>query len=125
MTHSHAFHTNERKPLTDLQRARLFLEKKGRCHRCTRKIMHGEPWYDEHVQALQNSGTNDWENRDLTCKNCFPKKNAEDAAKAAKTRAVATNHIIPASQRQKRGPPMPGSRRSAFKKKLNGETVRR
>lgn len=122
---SHAFHTNERKPLTDQQRAKLFLEHEGRCHKCTRKIMHGEVWYDEHVQALQNNGTNEWGNRALTCKNCFPKKNAEDAAKAAKTRAVATNHIIPVSQRQKRGPPMPGSRRSQFKKKLNGETVRR
>lgn len=102
MTATHAFRHEPRQRLTDQQRARLFLERGGFCHRCTRKIMQGERWYDEHVQSLGNAGTNAWDNRALTCSNCFAPKNAEDAKKQAKGRAVATACIIPPSQRQKR-----------------------
>jgi 5-methylcytosine-specific restriction endonuclease McrA len=96
------WHHELRKSLTDQERARLFLERGGRCHRCARKIMRGETWYDEHVLSLGNGGTNAWDNRALTCRNCFPLKNAEDAKKQAKGRAVAIAGIIPPSQRQKR-----------------------
>lgn len=102
MTETHPWRHEPRKPLSDQQRARLFLERKGVCHRCTRRIMQGERWYDEHVIALENGGTNAWDNRALTCRNCFQPKNAEDDKKAAKGRAVATACIIPPSQRQKR-----------------------
>lgn len=96
-----AFETTPRKRLTDQQKAKLFLERGGRCHRCKRKLRVGDKWTDEHVEALQNGGTNDWENRDICCDWCFKPKNAEDAKKAAKTRAVATKCIVPESLRQK------------------------
>lgn len=125
MSDTHAFRHEKRERLTDQERTKLFLERKGCCHKCTRKIMGGEVWYDEHVIALENGGTNDWSNRALTCKNCFHPKNSEDATIAAKIRAVATVNIVPVCQRQTRGPPMPGSRRSRFKKKMDGTTVLR
>lgn len=115
----------KRKPLTDQERARLFLERGGRCHRCTRKIMRGEKWFDEHVHSLGTAGTNAWNNRALTCVNCFPEKNAEDAKKVAKGRSIAVNMIIPRSQRRSKGAPMPGSRKSLWKKKMDGTTERR
>jgi hypothetical protein len=87
--------------------------------------MRGERWYDEHVASLGNGGTNAWDNRALTCCNCFAPKNAEDAKKQAKGRAVATACIVPPSQRQKRSRPIPGSKRSGWKHKLSGEWVRR
>ena len=71
------------------------------CHRCGRKLRAGDIWTDEHVLALENGGTNDWENRDITCSWCFKPKNAEDDKTAAKTRAVATRCIIPEACRQK------------------------
>lgn len=95
-----AFTTNARKPLTPQQKAKLFLERGGRCHRCKRKLGPADKWTDEHVIALENGGTNAWENRDITCSWCFKPKNAEDAKKAAKTRAVATKHIVPKSERR-------------------------
>ena len=99
-----AFHTNPRKSLTDQQKAKLFLERGGRCHRCKRKLGPADVWIVEHVQALENGGTNDWENLDLTCSWCLPEKNREDHGKAAKTRHVATKHIVPKSERKpKRG----------------------
>ena len=125
MTATHAFRHEPRQSLTDRQRAQLFLERGSRCHRCGRKIMGGEKWYDEHVHSLGTGGTNAWANRDITCVNCFPEKNAEDAKKVAKGKDVAVACIIPPSQRQKKGRPIPGSKRSGLKKKMNGEVVRR
>jgi 5-methylcytosine-specific restriction protein A len=125
MTETHAFRHEPRQDLTDQQRTKLFLEKKGRCHRCTRKIMSGEKWYDEHVHSLGTGGTNAWSNRDVTCCNCFHPKNAEDAKKLSKQRDIAVAHVIPPSQRQKKGKPLPGTKRSGWKKKLSGEWVRR
>lgn len=122
---SHAFETTPRKRLTDQQRAKLFLDHDGRCYICTRRIRPGEQWEDEHVQSLENGGSNDIENRRPVCKNCHAPKTAEDRKLAAKTRAVAVAHIIPPSQRQKRGPPIPGSKRSKFKRKMDGTIERR
>ena len=114
-----------REYLTDQERAALFLAKKGHCHRCTRKIYAGETWFAEHLSALQLGGDNSEGNWDVTCKNCFPIKNAEDASKAAKMRAVAVSCYVPTSQRQKKGKPIDGSRRSSWKKKMSGEVERR
>jgi hypothetical protein len=55
----------------------------------------------------------------------LPQKNAEDASKAAKGRAVAVAEIIPTDQRQSKWQPMPGSRRSKFKKHMDGRVSRR
>ena len=124
MTATHAFRHEPRKFLTDPQKTKLFLDRGGICHRCTVKI-RGRRWYVEHLVALSCGGTNAWENLGVTCENCFPDKNREDASKAAKGRAVATACVIPPSQRQKKGRPMPGSRQSGWKRKMSGEWVRR
>lgn len=112
----HAFTTSERKALTPQQKARLFLERGGRCHRCRRKLGPSDKWTDEHVIALQNGGTNAWKNRDVCCGWCFKPKNREDAKKAARGRKVATRAC--GAHRAKN--PMPGSRASKFKKHFDG-----
>lgn len=119
-----AFTTNERKSLTPQQKAKLFLERDGRCHRCTRKLRSGDHWTDEHIIALQNGGTNDWENRGICCSNCFKPKNAEDAKKAAKGRRVAVQTFVPRRERQSKKP-MPFGKNSRFKKKMNGQIIER
>lgn len=121
----HAFTTNPRTRLTDQQRARLFLERGGQCHKCTRKIAAGEDWIDEHLIALENGGTNDWDNRGITCKFCLPVKNAEDDKLAAKTRAVATRHIVPTSRREKKWRPLAGTKASGLRKRMDGTVERR
>ena len=121
---THPWRHDARETLTDHQKAELFLEKKGRCHRCTRKII-GEIWYAEHLIALQNGGDNSKANWDVTCKNCFPLKNAEDAGKAAKMRAVAVSCIVPRSQRQSKWKPIDGSKRSKYRKRMDGTVERR
>ncbi len=86
--HPYALPVEKRKSLTKKQRARLFLERDGRCHRCRRKIGAGERWIDEHFISLENGGSNDWSNRDLTCTGCFYAKNREDRKKASKGRRI-------------------------------------
>lgn len=118
----HAFKTEDRKTLTDQQRAKLFLDRGGRCHKCSRKLGPADKWIVEHVIALENGGDNEWGNLDLTCSWCLPKKNADDAAQAAKTRDIAVSHIVPRDQRKPRSRPMPGSRASGVRKRMNGQT---
>ena len=121
---THAFRHEPRERLTDHERARLFLEKDGRCHKCDRKIeaRRGEKWIAEHVHSLGTGGDNRWSNWGLTCFLCLPVKNAEDAAKQAKGRDIAVAEIVPTDQRRGAGgPPMLGSRRSKWKKKMNGK----
>jgi 5-methylcytosine-specific restriction protein A len=120
-----AFTTNPRRTLTDQQKAKLFLQRGGKCHRCKRKLAPGDTWTVEHVIALENGGSNDWDNIDITCAWCLPAKNAEDHGKAAKARAVAVAHVVPRGERQKKGRPLPGTKRSGWKHKMNGEWVRR
>lgn len=118
---SHAFTTNERKPLTPQQKARLFMEREGRCHRCSRKLGPSDKWTDEHIIALQNGGTNEWKNRGICCAWCFRPKNAEDAKKAAKGRKIATRACGAHESKN----PMPGSKRSKWKKHMDGRVTLR
>ena len=122
---THAFRHEPRQRLSDRDRAKLFLDRGGRCHKCTRKIGTGEGWSDEHLTALECGGTNDWENRVLTCSWCKPIKDGEDHRRAAKIKRVATAHVIPPSQRQQKGRPIPGSKRSGWKHRMDGRWERR
>ena len=125
MADTHAFKHTPRERLTDQQRAKLFLDAGGRCYVCTRKIRPGETWEDEHENALETGGGNEIENRRVICQNCHKPKTVKDHKTAAKIRAVAVSHIIPNSQRQKKGRPMPGTKRSGWKKTFNDGWVRR
>ena len=115
---------DDREYLTDAQKVELFMEKDGRCHRCTRKIRR-EKWYCEHLTALGLGGGNKKRNWAVTCANCFPEKNAEDAGKMAKMRAVAVSTYLPGNLKRGRWPPIPGSKRSKFRKRFDGTVERR
>jgi 5-methylcytosine-specific restriction protein A len=125
MTDLHPWRHEPRKRLTDHQRAAIFLDRGGKCHRCERKLRSGDCWQLDHILALENGGKDEPSNLAPCCSWCHKGKTAEDHGKAAKGRAVATSCIIPRSQRQKKGRPMPGSRASGWKQKLSGEWVRR
>jgi 5-methylcytosine-specific restriction endonuclease McrA len=97
-----AFVHEPRDRLSDRERARLFLERGGQCHRCKRKLRPGDDWIDEHLIALENGGTNDWDNRGITCAWCKPTKDGEDHKKAAHAKRVSVNHVVPGKRREKR-----------------------
>jgi 5-methylcytosine-specific restriction protein A len=125
MTDTHAFRHEPRRKLTDHQRAAIFLDRGGKCHACGRKLRSGDVWQLDHVLALELGGKDEPANLAPCCDWCHKGKTAEDHSKAAKGRAVATSIIIPRSQRQRKGRPMPGSKASGWRKRMDGTIERR
>jgi 5-methylcytosine-specific restriction endonuclease McrA len=119
------FHVGKRKPLTDKQRAKLFVEHQGRCCVCHNKIQAGQRWIDEHVKPLWLAGTdedfNAWANRGPAHEDCAKVKTAREAKERSKGRRVAQKHM--GAKRSKN--PLPGSRASKWKRKMDGSVVRR
>lgn len=91
-----------RKYFTPQERAKVFAARDGRCHRCTRKLSPADTWILEHVIALENGGTNEPENLDVTCSWCEPEKTAEDHTRAGHGRRMATKHTVPSEFRRSR-----------------------
>ena len=95
------WHHDPRIRLTDQQIAKLFLERHGCCRECGRKLGPSDSWIVEHVIALENGGTNDWDNLGLTCSWCKPIKDARDHAQAGKQRRTSAKHLVSKSMRPK------------------------
>ena len=120
------YHVGKRKPLSAKQRTQLFVEHGGRCCVCQMKIKPGESWIDEHIKPLwlaqEGEDHNAWSNRAPAHVSCARDKTAKEAKTRAKGRRVAEKHV---SGRVAKGKPMPGSRASKWKRKMDGSVVRR
>ena len=84
------------------ERARVFADRDGKCHRCKRKLGPGDKWILEHLIALENGGTNEADNLEVTCSWCEPEKTAEDHSRAGHARRSYTNHNVPSEFRRSR-----------------------
>lgn len=110
-------------------RLRVFTKADGRCTAgCRRKIRPGETWTLEHVIALINWRKTDDQphgnresNLGVTCCNCLPAKNAADVSEKKIINRKRAKHL----GIKNRANSMPGSKASGWKKKMNGEVVRR
>lgn len=105
-----------------LVRLRVWDRYEGCCHRCARKIPTGDAWIIEHLVALVNGGENRETNLRLTCSWCKPHKDREDMAIRQTTRNVRTKHL---GIRKPKGRPMPGSKASGLRKRMDGRVERR
>lgn len=95
---------NDDDPVPPRVRLRVFDAKGGKCHKCTRKIMVGEPWTCEHIIALANKGPNRESNLGVTCCNCLPEKNADDLAEKSSVYHKRARHLgIDLKPKWKRG----------------------
>lgn len=92
-----------RKIFTAQERAQVFALRNGCCHRCTRKLSVSDDWTLEHRIALENGGTNDINNMDVTCDWCEPEKTAEDHRAAGHSRRIYTRHVVPGRFRKAKG----------------------
>jgi 5-methylcytosine-specific restriction enzyme A len=110
-----------RRRMTSLRRARIFDTAGGVCHICELRILAGEPWDVEHVIALEISGDDSDENLRPAHVACHRGKTAKDAGIIAKAKRVRAKHI--GAHRPKST--LLGSKASKWKRKINGETVRR
>lgn len=108
-------------PIPDRVRVRVFDRLEGRCGICKRRIGAGETWICEHVKALINGGENRESNLSVTCSWCLPAKNAEDVALKSDAYLKRAKHIL---GRKPKGRPLPGTKASGFRKRMNGDVER-
>jgi 5-methylcytosine-specific restriction endonuclease McrA len=117
------FSTTRRRPLTTLQRAKMFAQHKGVCVICNTKIDGvRERWIDEHIVPLSHGGDNDPENRGPAHERCAKLKTKEDAAELSGERNAYAKRVGAKVAKH----PMPGSRNhpSKLRKKMSGEVVK-
>lgn len=101
---------------------RIFDRYDGRCAICKRQIRGSlRPEYD-HSTALINEGENREGNYQLLCHECHAVKTKSDVAEKAEVYRKRVKHL---GLKKSKGPSIPGSKSSPFKKKLNGTVERR
>ena len=104
------------------RRARIFEQNDGICHICDQPIDGTrERWEVEHVIALEISRDDSDENLRPAHVNCHKEKTKEDAKTIAKCKRVEAKHRGSFRTRN----PLPGSKNSDWKQKVNGDWVRR
>lgn len=116
--------TSRRKTFSTKERARLFALHGGVCHICGGKIDGTrEAWDVEHVVPFALTRDNSDENcQPAHREKCHAEKTKGDVKSIAKAvRVAARNQGAKAPSRN----PMPGSRASGWKRKMDGTIVRR
>jgi len=105
---------------------RLLRKQGERCAHCTRPLKPGNI-QREHVKPIWEGGRNRESNIELWCINpCALDKNGEENTRRADAdRAAAKHWGFKAPSKKKRSRPVPGSRASPWKKKVDGTVVRR
>lgn len=111
----------KRKPLTRLARVRIWDAHQGTCCICYAKIPHGAKWICEHIKPLWLGGDDDERNMGPAHEQCARDKTSAEAPIKAKSDRVRANYL----GIRKSGRPMPGSKASGWRKRMNGRVERR
>ena len=93
----------------------------GKCMLCGCKLQVGR-FIFEHVRALELGGSDTPDNIRLTCRPCATEKTRDDHARAAKAKRVKARHLGAKAPSRN---PLPGGKRSPWRKKLDGSVVPR
>lgn len=112
-----------RRPISGTERLRIFKRENGVCHLCGGKVNVGEAWDVSHEIPLALGGDDEGNNRRVAHTKCHKAHTAaNDIPAIAKAKRRERAHL---GIRARKGRPMPGSRDSPFKKKMDGSVVRR
>lgn len=104
-------------------RVAAFERCKGRCESCGLKIRLGNGPEFDHSTPDAVGGAVTLENCVVLCRTCHSVKTAKtDVPEIAKTKRIYKKAI---GAERKKSRPMPGSKASGWKKKIDGTTVRR
>lgn len=103
-------------------RLRVFEAFGGRCAICGCKIGATVKWALDHIIALINGGENRESNLQPICDACHKAKTRADVAEKAKVARIREKHI---GIKPRKSRPMPGSKASGWRRKMNGEIERR
>lgn len=101
-------------------RARIFEAHNGICHIAKRKILGGEPWDLDHIVALVNGGEHRESNLAPALRDKHRAKTAEDVAEKSRVARKQAAHL----GIKKASRPMPGSKASGIRKRMNGSVER-
>ncbi len=115
--------TTKRRSMNTTRRLRIFEAHAGRCCLCGLKIDGvREPWTIEHIRALGLGGADDDSNCAPAHEACRRQKDKADVAAISKAKRRKAKHLgIRAASRH----PMPGSKASGLKKRMDGTVERR
>lgn len=102
-------------------RFRVFILADGQCANCTRKLRAGDEWQLDHRVALCNGGGNRETNLQILCEGCHKPKTVFDVAEKSRTYHKRAAHL----GIKRKGHPMPGSRASGWRKRMDGTVERR
>jgi 5-methylcytosine-specific restriction protein A len=105
----------KRTPLNLRQKEVLWAKQSGLCavEKCRRPLKHGD-FEDDHWTPLHLGGTNELSNRRLICRvPCHREKTAAESKLQAKAKRLKYG-------RTKSGRPMPGTKASGIRKRMNG-----
>jgi 5-methylcytosine-specific restriction protein A len=103
-------------------RREVWIRERGICYLGNHKILPGTLWHLEHPECLADGGTDDPAQLKLACEKCHRLKTGIEATRRAKEKRVFNKHF---GVKEPKGRPIPGSRRSPWKRKINGKTERR
>lgn len=106
---------------TGAAKARILLQHGSRCASCGIKFFGGDSVEFDHIKPLCLGGENRESNLQPLHRACHKVKTKQDVASHAKARRLHQKHLGIA----RKGKPIPGSKASGWKKKLNGEVERR
>jgi 5-methylcytosine-specific restriction endonuclease McrA len=103
-------------------RLRIFERFGGRCYLSGRLLRPGDKWELEHVVALSNGGQHRESNLAPALQEAHREKTKADRKIQKKIDRTRKNHN---GIKVRKGPPMPGSRASRWKRKIGGGIIER
>jgi 5-methylcytosine-specific restriction protein A len=103
-------------------RLRIFEHAGGICHLCECKIQVGQKWHASHIKSIWDGGENRESNIAPAHVKCHQAHTAKEKTEQAEANQRAMKHL---GIKTRKGPPMPGSRDSKWKRTLDGRTVLR
>jgi 5-methylcytosine-specific restriction protein A len=109
--------------ITAKMRADIFLRHGGLCHLCSMKVIPGEEWDVSHDIPLEAGGKDDESNWLVAHRKCHRVHTSKvDMPLIAKVKRVRQKHL---GANLKSKNPLPGSKSSKWKRKMDGTVVRR
>ena len=101
---------------------RIFLRHDGRCSCCNRRIGPTEQWQLDHIVALINGGENRETNLQPLLTEHHRTKTRKDIAEKALSYRKRVKHL---GIKRAKSRPMPGSKASGIRKRMDGTVERR
>jgi 5-methylcytosine-specific restriction enzyme A len=116
--------TMKRLKISSKMRLEMFFKANNQCQSCQAKIHPGQKWEIDHIIPLALGGDNAPQNLQILCKICHEFKiNTQDLSIIAKIKRIKIKHL--GGYTEPKGTRLPCGKKSPWKKKINGQIVRR